>query len=166
MHIPIGSSEKVANHSSREKVEIYDVGFLMSARQTVQSARRGAKILLRNIESGAVNTKRELYYIAKGECKHNKRLKPLDFSDQTESDSIVDFICELLEVDREEVNCFANDRGGQTYSQNLVVTENLTDGTKANIDLSSLGTTPFQPKNRPQSFTLKPKKGKVDFCLQ
>ncbi len=123
------------------------------------------EILLRNIESGAVNTKRELYYIAKGECKHNKRLKPLDFSDQTESDSIVDFICELLEVYREEVNCFANDRGGQTYSQNLVVTENLTDGTKANIDLSSLGTTPFQPKNRPQSFTLKPKKGKVDFCL-
>ena len=123
------------------------------------------EILLRNIETGAVNTKRELYYIAKGECKHNKNLKPLDFTEQNESDSIVDFLCELMEVYREEVNCFANDRGGQTYSQNLIVTENLTDGTKANIDLSSLGTTPFQPKNRPQSFVLKPKKGKVDFCL-
>ena len=123
------------------------------------------EILLRNIETGAVNTKRELYYIAKGECKHNKNLKPLDFTEQNESDSIVDFLFELMEVYREEVNCFANDRGGQTYSQNLIVTENLTDGTKANIDLSSLGTTPFQPKNRPQSFVLKPKKGKVDFCL-
>jgi len=123
------------------------------------------EILLRNLDSGAVNTKRELYYIAKGECKQNKLLKPLDFSDQVESDSIIDFICELMEIYREEINCFANDRGGQTYCQNLIVTENMPDGTKATIDLSSLGTTPFQPKNRPQSFTIKPKKGKIDFCL-
>jgi len=123
------------------------------------------EILLRNLDSGAVNTKRELYYIAKGECKQNKKLKPLDFNDQVESDSIIDFICELMEIYREEINCFANDRGGQTYCQNLIVTENMTDGTKATIDLSSLGTTPFQPKNRPQSFTIKPKKGQIDFCL-
>jgi DNA topoisomerase-6 subunit A len=123
------------------------------------------EILLRNLDSGAVNTKRELYYIAKGECKQNKQLKPLDFNDQVESDSIIDFICELMEIYREEINCFANDRGGQTYCQNLIVTENMPDGTKATIDLSSLGTTPFQPKNRPQSFTIKPKKGKIDFCL-
>jgi DNA topoisomerase-6 subunit A len=32
------------------------------------------------------------------------------------------------------------------------------------VDLSSLGTSPFQPKNRPQSLTLKAKK-KIDFCL-
>jgi DNA topoisomerase-6 subunit A len=123
------------------------------------------EILLRNVRSGGVNTKRELYYISKGETKNNKGLKPLDFTDQTESDSVIDFICEMLECYREEMNCFANDRGGQTYSQNLVVTENLSDGTKAVIDLSGLGTTPFQPKNKPQSFTLKPKKGKIDFCL-
>ena len=123
------------------------------------------EILLRNLDSGAVNTKRELYYIAKGECKQNKKLKPLDFHDQVESDSIIDFICELMEIYREEINCFANDRGGQTYCQNLIVTEHMPDGTKATIDLSSLGTTPFQPKNRPQSFTIKPKKGKIDFCL-
>jgi DNA topoisomerase-6 subunit A len=123
------------------------------------------EILLRNLDSGAVNTKRELYYIAKGECKQNKKLKPLDFNDQVESDSIIDFICELMEIYREEINCFANDRGGQTYCQNLIVTEHMPDGTKATIDLSSLGTTPFQPKNRPQSFTIKPKKGQIDFCL-
>jgi DNA topoisomerase-6 subunit A len=123
------------------------------------------EIMLRNLETGQVNTKRELYYIAKGECKSNKSLKPLDFNDQSESDSVIDFIGEMLECYREELNCFANDRGGQTYSQNLVVTEALPDGTKAVVDLSSLGTTPFQPKNKPQSFSLKPKKGKIDFCL-
>ncbi len=121
-------------------------------------------ILLGNVDSGGVNTKRELYYMAKGLVKKDKHLMPIDFEEQTESDSIIDFITDMLEVYREEMNCFANDRGGQTYSQNLIVTETLTDGSKAVIDLSTLGTTPFQPKNKPQALTLKAK-GKVDFCL-
>ncbi|MBI3557881.1 MAG: DNA topoisomerase VI [Deltaproteobacteria bacterium] len=122
------------------------------------------EVLLRNIDTGAVNTKRELYYIAKGEIKHNSTLKPLDFADQDESDSTIDFICEMLECYREEVNCYANDRGGQTYSQQLVVTETMPDGTKATIDLSKLGTSPFQPKNRPQNLKLTAKK-KIEFGL-
>lgn len=122
------------------------------------------EILLRNLDIGSVNTKRELYYICKGLIKGDKHLKPLDFEDQVESDSIVDFIGDMLQVYREELNCFANDRGGQTYSQQLVVTETLQDGTKATIDLSTLGTSPFQPKNKPQSLKLKAKK-KIDFCL-
>jgi len=122
-------------------------------------------ILLGNLRSGAVNTKRELYYIAKGLIKGDKFYKPLDFESQNESDSIIDFICDMFEVYREEMNCFANDRGGQTYSKNLIVTETLDDGTKAVVDLSTLGTTPFQPKNKPQQFRLKSKKGKLDYCL-
>jgi DNA topoisomerase-6 subunit A len=122
------------------------------------------EILLRNLNIGSVNTKRELYYISKGLIKGNGRLKPLDFEDQGESDSIVDFIGDMLEVYREELNCFANDRGGQTYSQQLVVTETMADGEKATVDLSTLGTSPFQPKNKPQSLKLKAKK-KIDFCL-
>lgn len=123
------------------------------------------EILLRNLRSGSVNTKREIYYIAKGLIKGDKFYKPLDLEDQSDSDSIIDFICDMFEVYREEMNCFANDRGGQTYSKNLVVTETLDDGSKAVVDLSSLGTTPFQPKNKPQQFQLKAKKGEIDFCL-
>ena len=122
------------------------------------------EILLRNIQSGNVNNKRELYYIAKGECKHNPYFKPLDFQEQDESDSIIDFITEMLEVYREDLNCFANDRGGQTYSKHLIVKEKLPNGEVATIDLSTLGTSPFQPKNRPQNLTLKAKK-KIEFCL-
>jgi DNA topoisomerase-6 subunit A len=122
------------------------------------------ELILRNLEVGATNTKRELYYISKGEIKHNAALKPLDFADQDESDAIIDFIGEMMECYREDLNCFANDRGGQTYSQQLVVVETLPDGGKATIDLSTLGTAPFQPKNRPQSLKLKAKK-KIDFCL-
>lgn len=122
------------------------------------------EIMLRNIETGGVNTKREIYYMAKGEVKHNSSLKPLDFQDQDESDSVIDFICELLECYREDMNCYANDRGGQTYSQQLVVTETMPDGTKAEVDLSTLGTTPFQPRNRPQALKLKAKR-KIEFCV-
>ncbi len=122
------------------------------------------EILLRNMEIGSVNTKRELYYIAKGLIKGNSKLKPLDFEDQPESDAIIDFVGDMLEVYREELNCFANDRGGQTYSEQLVVTETLNDGSKAVVDLSTLGTSPFQPQNKPQALKLKVKK-KIDFCL-
>lgn len=122
------------------------------------------EILLRNLDIGSVNTKRELYYICKGLIKGNAKMKPLDFEDQDESDAIIDFIGDMLQVYREELNCFANDRGGQTYSQQLVVTETMIDGDKATVDLSTLGTAPFQPKNRPQSLKLKARK-KIDFCL-
>ncbi|MBX7232159.1 MAG: DNA topoisomerase VI [Bdellovibrionales bacterium] len=122
------------------------------------------EILLNNLSASVVNNKREIYYIAKGLIRSSMHLKPLDFDDQNESDSIIDFICDMLEVYREEMNCFANDRGGQTYSKQLVVTEHLSDGTSAVVDLGQMGTTPFQPKNRPQSFKLKGK-GKIEFCL-
>src|SRR4051794_28950237 len=122
------------------------------------------EILLRNIDTGAVNTKRELYYISKGLIKSDQILKALDFDDQSDCDSIIDFISDMLEVYREELNCFAGDYGGQTYSQQLVVTETMADGTKATVDLGSLGTTPFIPKNKPQALRLKAKK-KIDFCL-
>lgn len=121
-------------------------------------------VVLRNLQSGAVNTKRELYYIAKGEVKHHPEMKPIDFADQDESDSVIDFLTEALECYREDLNCYANDRGGQTYSNLLVVEETLFDGSKAVIDLSQLGTSPFQPKNRPQNLNLKAKK-KIDYCL-
>jgi DNA topoisomerase-6 subunit A len=122
------------------------------------------EMLLRNIEFGNVNTKRELYYISKGLLKQNQRLKPLDFDGQQESDASIDFIGEVLECYREELNCYANDRGGDTYSQQLVVTETLVGGEIATIDLSTLGTAPFVPRNRPQSLKLEAKK-KIDFCL-
>ena len=122
------------------------------------------EILLNNLAIDAVNTKRELYYICKGLIKGKSQLKPLDFEDQDESDAIIDFIGDMLQVYREELNCFANERGGQTYSQQLVVTETLLDGSKATIDLSTLGTAAFQPKNKPQALKLKAKK-KIDFAL-
>lgn len=122
------------------------------------------EILLRNVEISNINTKRELYYVAKGLVKHDSKLRPLDFNEQGESDSVIDFICEMLEAYREEMNCVADDRGGQTYSKHLIVTETENDGNVATVDLSLLGTAPYQPRNRPQALKLSAKQ-KIDFCL-
>lgn len=122
------------------------------------------EMLLRNVEISTINTKRELYYMAKGFVKHDPKLKPLDFQDQDESDSVVDFICEMMEAYREELNCVADDRGGQTYSKQLVVEETELDGNVATVDLSTLGTAPYQPKNRPQNLKLSVRK-KIDFGI-
>ena len=86
------------------------------------------EMLLDNVKSGGVNQKRELYYMCKGLFKQNSRFRPLDFDDQSESDATIDFICDYLECYREELNCFANDRGGQTYCRDLIVKETLPDG--------------------------------------
>ena len=159
------------SHYDTKKGYLVPKGKKVSSELNVSSVQKISRslflmdILLGNLSSGSVNTKREIYYIAKGLIKSDSFYKPLDFEDQSDSDSIIDFICDMFEVYREEMNCFANDRGGQTYSKNLVVTEYLDDGTKAVVDLSALGTTPFQPKNKPQQFQLKPKKGKIDYCL-
>src|SRR6185312_1801809 len=100
------------------------VGFLTPGDKTVKtelnvsSVQKMARtifmldILLEKLKANAVQTKRELYYIVKGAVKSNPEFKALDFADQPESDSIIDFICDMLEVYREEMNCFANDRGG------------------------------------------------------
>jgi DNA topoisomerase-6 subunit A len=122
------------------------------------------EILLRNVEISNINTKRELYYVAKGLVKHDAKLRALDFQDQDESDAVIDFICEMIEAYREELNCVADDRGGQTYSKQLVVRETELDGNEAIVDLSSLGTAPYQPKNRPQNLVLTAKKP-IDFCI-
>ena len=113
------------------------------------------EVLLGNIDSGAVNTKRELYYIAKGQVKNGPNLKPLDFADQTRADDTIDFICELLECYREEVNCYANDRGGQTYSQQLVVTENDArwhEGHDRSVEARNSGISAEEPPAKPEAF--------------
>ncbi len=122
------------------------------------------EILLRNVEISNINTKRELYYVAKGLIKHESKLRPLDFQDQDESDSVIDFLCEMMEAYREELNCVADDRGGQTYSKQLIVNETELDGSVATVDLSTLGTAPYQPRNRPQNLRLTAKTP-IEFCI-
>lgn len=122
-------------------------------------------VLLENSLANLVMSRRELYYLIKSYSKNDPALKAIEVTDQKETDEIIDFICEILEILKEQLNVFSSDRGAQTYSKNLIVTEELPGQKKAVIDLSTLGTSPFVPKNKPQKLSVKTKKGKLDFIL-
>lgn len=125
-----------------------------------------AELLLQNVKMGVVNSKREIYYRIKNSLKGDIRNKEINFESQDECDAVIDEICAALSLFREDLNCYSNERSGLTYSNALIVTERLPDGTTATIDLSALGTTAFVPKNKPQDLTLSIKKGKkIDYCL-
>lgn len=125
-----------------------------------------AKILKGLLETGTVATLRECYYICKGQIKSQPFLKPLDFTDQSECDAVIAELNSLVQAYREDWNVVANEKSGLSYSKALIVTETLPDGSKAVIDLSQLGTSPYIPKNRPQDLSLSIKKGqKIDYVL-
>jgi DNA topoisomerase-6 subunit A len=125
-----------------------------------------ARILINNLKSGAVNSLREIYYISKGFFKSNPGLKPLDFDDQSECDSVVAELCGMVEAYREDFNVVANEKSGLTYSKSLMITETLPNGKKVTLDLGNMGTAPYIPKNKPQDLKLSIKKGhKIDFIL-
>jgi DNA topoisomerase-6 subunit A len=125
-----------------------------------------AEMLIENVKSGMVNSKREIYYRIKSLTKSDDNLKALTFESQEECDEVIDELCGLINKMREDFNVFANERSGLTYSNNLIVEETLSDGKVATIDLSQMGTVPFIPKNRPQDLKLSVKKGrKLDYCL-
>lgn len=125
-----------------------------------------AELLLQNVKNGVVNSKREIYYRIKNTLKGNPNNKDINFESQDECDAVIDEISASLNLMREDLNCFANERSGLTYSNALIVTERLPDGSTATIDLSMIGTTAFVPKNKPQDLSLSVKKGKkIDYCL-
>ena len=125
-----------------------------------------AKLLIRNLKAGAVNSSREIFYISKGETKSNPELKPLDFADQSECDSIVAELAALTEAFREDFNVVSNEKSGLTYSKSLLITETLPSGKKVTLDLGMMGTAPYIPKNKPQDLEISIKKGhKIDYIL-
>ena len=125
-----------------------------------------AEMLLENVKQGVVNQKREIYYRLKSILKGDAILKQINFESQDECDAVIDELCAMVNRMREDFNVFANERSGLTYSNALIVTERMADGTTATVDLSTLGSTAFIPKNRPQDLTLSVKKGcKIDYCL-
>lgn len=125
-----------------------------------------SRILIENLRNGSVNSLREIFYRAKGKVKSNSLLKPLDFEDQSECDAIIAEISSAVQAYKEDWNVVSNEKNGQTYCKGLIVTERLPDGSVASVDLSTMGSAPYIPKNRPQDLSLSVKKGhKIDYVL-
>jgi len=84
------------------------------------------------IEADDIATKREMYYISKnwGEAR---------FSEQPESDSVMDDVEAMLEVNREQIGFIPEEKGGDIAGA-LIVIDKDADGKKLEIDCTKFGT--------------------------
>ena len=85
-----------------------------------------------HIESGKHSSKREAYYISKnwGDAR---------FSEQTESDAIMDDVEAMLRVNREQIHFRADEHGGSVAGELVVIDRDRKTGRKIEIDCSKFG---------------------------
>jgi len=87
----------------------------------------------RLVETSDIATKRDAYYQSKGAWG------PAGFTEQEESDAIMDDIEAMMEVNREQIG-FIPDEHGDSIAGNLVIIDKDTDnGEKIEIDCSKMG---------------------------
>ncbi len=85
------------------------------------------------LDKNDIAGKREVYYNSKswGECR---------FEQQPESDTLLDDIEAMLEVNREQLGYIPEERGGDVAGQLVVVDRNPVTGRRVEIDCAQLGT--------------------------
>jgi DNA topoisomerase-6 subunit A len=94
------------------------------------------------IDTDDIASKREMYYVAKGdwgECK---------FNDQADSDSIMDDVEALFEVNREELRFIPEEKGGDIAGRLTVIDVNPTTGKKVVIKCDKFGTGAYSIPSR------------------
>jgi len=94
------------------------------------------------IDSDDIASKREMYYVAKGdwdECK---------FNEQSESDSVMDDIEAFFEVNREELRFIPEEKGGDVAGRLTVIDTNPSTGKEITIRCDRLGTGAYSIPSR------------------
>ncbi len=85
------------------------------------------------IESEDIATKREAYYVSKnwGEAR---------FKEQPESDSVMDDIEAMMEVNREQIGFIPEEKGGDIAGRLIVIDKDPDTGKPVKIDCTKMGT--------------------------
>lgn len=94
------------------------------------------------IDSDDIASKREMYYVAKGdwgECK---------FGEQSESDSVMDDIEAFFKVNREELRFIPEEKGGDVAGKLTVIDTNPSTGKEISIRCDRLGTGAYSIPSR------------------
>ncbi len=85
------------------------------------------------VETNDIASKREMYYVAKGdwgECK---------FSEQSESDSVMDDVEAMFETNREQLGFIPEEKGGDIAGKLTVIDTDKTTGKPLRIDCTKFG---------------------------
>ncbi|MBU0472106.1 MAG: DNA topoisomerase IV subunit A [Nanoarchaeota archaeon] len=84
------------------------------------------------IETDDMATKREAYYVSKnwGDAR---------FKEQTESDTVMDDVEAMFEVNREQLGFIPEEKGGEIAGKLIVIDKNLDTGKEIRIDCTKFG---------------------------
>ncbi|MBC8500673.1 MAG: DNA topoisomerase IV subunit A [Nanoarchaeota archaeon] len=84
------------------------------------------------IETDDIATKREAYYVSKnwGDAR---------FKEQTESDTVMDDVEAMFEVNREQLGFIPEEKGGEIAGKLIVIDKNLDTGKEIRIDCTKFG---------------------------
>ncbi len=102
------------------------------------------------LDKNDIAGKREVYYNSKswGECR---------FEQQPESDSLLDDIEAMLEVNREQLGYIPEERGGDVTGPLTVIDQNPATGRRVEIDCARLGTGAWSIPSRVEHLEFKSK---------
>ncbi len=102
------------------------------------------------LDKNDIAGKREVYYNSKswGECR---------FEQQPESDTLLDDIEAMLEVNREQLGYIPEERGGDVAGPLVVVDRNPTTGAKVEINCAKLGSGAWSIPSRVEQLEFKSK---------
>jgi len=94
------------------------------------------------IDSRDIASKREIYYVAKGEWGECK------FNEQAESDAVMDDVEALFEVNREELRFIPEEKGGDVAGRLTVIDVNPSTGAEIRIRCDRFGTGAYSIPSR------------------
>ena len=96
----------------------------------------------RLVDTGDIASKREIYYVAKGEWGECK------FLEQDESDTVMDDVEAAFEVNREELGFIPEEKGGDVAGRLKVIDANPSTGKSVTIDCEKFGTGAYSIPSR------------------
>jgi DNA topoisomerase-6 subunit A len=112
----------------RKKERTLTVGTVKTFAQTLRMMALSKEL----VEQDDIATKREAYYVS-------KNWEEARFSEQTESDTVIDDVEALFGVNREQLGFIPEEKGGDVAGQLVVVDEDRDNGKKLRIDCTKFG---------------------------
>jgi DNA topoisomerase-6 subunit A len=106
--------------------------------QTIRMMSEAKKL----IETNDIASKREIYYVAKGDWNECK------FDEQPESDAVMDDVEAMFEINREQLGFIPEEKGGEVAGQLMVIDQDPRSGKEIRIDCTKFGSGAYSIPSR------------------
>ncbi|MFH1761561.1 MAG: DNA topoisomerase IV subunit A [bacterium] len=160
MHFPIRSLSNVVYDSKNGHFQLLgkksertlSYNTVKTFAQSIRMMAESKKLII----TDDMASKREIYYVAKGdwaECK---------FNEQSESDAVMDDVEAMFEVNREQLGFIPEEKGGEVAGQLIVIDRDRISGKEIRIDCTKFGSGAYSIPSRVEELKFETK---ADFIL-